>query len=112
MERQTLHRGRLVDHIQLVVKDVAASRAFYGALMAVLEIPPGGSAQGHFGYDELFVSSPDGPEALGKLTGRHPAPHRQSGQKQQDDRRQVSALPLPRKAQPPRACCQSEHETH
>ena len=71
METQTLHRGRLVDHIQLVVKDVAASRAFYDAIMAVLGIPLGGSADGHFWYDELFVSSPEGPEALGKLTGRH-----------------------------------------
>ncbi|GLV20552.1 hypothetical protein BV98_002229 [Sphingobium herbicidovorans NBRC 16415] len=71
MEAQTLHRGRLVDHIQLVVKDVEASRRFYGAVMAVLGIPLGGSADAHFWYDELFVSSPDGPEALGKLTGRH-----------------------------------------
>ena len=71
MEAQTLQRGRLIDHIQLVVKDIAASRKFYDGVMAVLEIPLGGSAEGHFWYDELFVSSPDGPEALGKLTGRH-----------------------------------------
>ena len=71
METQELHRGRLVDHIQLVVADLGASRRFYEAAMGVLGIPLGGSAESHFWYDELFVSTPDGPEALGKLTGRH-----------------------------------------
>ena len=71
METMQLHRGRLIDHIQLVVADLAASRRFYEALFQVLEIPIGGSADTHFWYDELFVSSPDGPESLGKLTGRH-----------------------------------------
>ena len=71
MEAQELHRGRLIDHIQLVVADLGASRRFYQALFEVLEIPIGGSADEHFWFDELFVSSPDSPEALGKLTGRH-----------------------------------------
>ena len=66
-----LHRGRLIDHIQLVVADLAASRRFYQALFEVLEIPIGGSADTHFWFDELFVSTPDSPEALGELTGRH-----------------------------------------
>ena len=67
-----LHRGRLVDHIQLVVADLAASRRFYEAVLGVLEIPLGGEKEGaHFWYDELFVSTPDGPEAQGNLTGRH-----------------------------------------
>ena len=40
--------------------------------MGVLGIPLGGEKAGaHFWYDELFVSSPDSPDALGKLTGRH-----------------------------------------
>lgn len=71
METMELHRGRLVDHIQLVVADLAASRRFYEATFKVLGIPIGGSADTHFWFDELFVSSKDGPEALGKLTGRH-----------------------------------------
>ena len=71
MQTMELHRGRLFDHVQLVVADLAASRRFYEALFEVLEIPVGGSADSHFWYDELFVSSPDSPEALGKLTGRH-----------------------------------------
>jgi catechol 2,3-dioxygenase-like lactoylglutathione lyase family enzyme len=66
-----LQRGRLVDHIQLVVADLGASRRFYEALFEVLEIPIGGSADTHFWFDEFFVSSPDSPEAEGKLTGRH-----------------------------------------
>ncbi len=71
MEAMELHRGRLIDHIQLVVADVAASRRFYEALFQVLQIPIGGSADEHFWFDELFVSRADSPEAAGKLTGRH-----------------------------------------
>jgi len=71
MVTQQLERGRLIDHIQLVVKDLAASRRFYEAVFRVLGIPIGGSAEEHFWFDELFVSSPDSKEAQGKLTGRH-----------------------------------------
>ena len=71
MEAMELHRGRLFDHVQLVVADLAASRRFYDALFEVLGIPIGGEGESHFWYDELFVSTPDGPEAAGKLTGRH-----------------------------------------
>ena len=72
METMKLHRGRLVDHVQLVVDDLAATRRFYDAVMKVLDVPLGGEkADAHFWYDELFVSTPDGPEAAGKLTGRH-----------------------------------------
>ena len=71
METMELHRGRLVDHVQLVVADLPASRRFYDAVCGVLGIPLGGGTNAHFWYDELFVSTPDGPEAAGKLTGRH-----------------------------------------
>jgi catechol 2,3-dioxygenase-like lactoylglutathione lyase family enzyme len=70
METQRLERGRLIDHVQLVVKDLAASRRFYEAVMAALGIPIGGSAEEHFWFDELFVSSPDSDDSLGRLTGR------------------------------------------
>ena len=66
-----LHRGRLVDHIPLVVADLEGSRRFYEAVFEALEIPLGGSADSHFWYDEFFVSVPDSPEAAGELTGRH-----------------------------------------
>jgi len=71
METQHLHRGRLLDHIQLVVQDLSASRAFYSAIFAVLKVPLGGEGGDYFWYDELFVSSADSRAAQGKLTGRH-----------------------------------------
>jgi len=71
METQLLHRGRLIDHIQLVVADLKASRAFYGAVFDVLGMPIGGEAEDHFWVDELFVSSKDSEAATGELTGRH-----------------------------------------
>jgi catechol 2,3-dioxygenase-like lactoylglutathione lyase family enzyme len=71
METQELHRGRLIDHIQLVVRDLPASRAFYTAIFDVLKVPPGGAGEDYFWFDELFVSSADSDGAQGKLTGRH-----------------------------------------
>ena len=71
METQELHRGRLIDHIQLVVKDLPASRVFYEAVFKVLKIPMGGSGEGYFWVDELFVSTADSEAANGELTGRH-----------------------------------------
>jgi catechol 2,3-dioxygenase-like lactoylglutathione lyase family enzyme len=71
METQKLQRGRLIDHIQLVVRDLTASRRFYGAVLQVLGVPIGGEAEDFFWADELFVSSADSKAALGKLTGRH-----------------------------------------
>ena len=68
MATQTMHRGRLIDHLQLVVKDLEASRRFYGAVLEVLGIPVGGSGEDYFWADELFVSSA---AAQGALTGRH-----------------------------------------
>ena len=71
METSELHRGRLIDHIQLVVKDLAASKRFYGAAFGVLGIPMGGEGDDYFWADELFVSSADSRAAQGALTGRH-----------------------------------------
>ncbi|MEI9417999.1 VOC family protein [Mesorhizobium sp. Cs1321R2N1] len=66
-----LHRGRLIDHLQLVVRDLPASRRFYEALFQVLGIPIGGTGEDYFWADELFISSVDSRAAQGKLTGRH-----------------------------------------
>lgn len=71
METNLLHRGRLIDHIQLVVSDLKASRDFYGAVLAVLDIPVVDAPDGYFWADELFVSAADSAAALGVLTGRH-----------------------------------------
>ena len=71
METQELHRGRLIDHVQLVVRDIAAAKAFYTAVLEVLEIPIGGGGEDHFWADELFISTRDSDAAQGALTGRH-----------------------------------------
>ena len=71
METQELHRGRLIDHIQLVVKDLAAAQKFYTAVFNVLDIPIGGSGESFFWADELFVSTAESDAAQGVLTGRH-----------------------------------------
>ena len=70
MATMELHRGRLIDHIQLVVSDIEASRRFYRAVFEVLGIPIGGEAPDYFWADELFVSTADSAAAHGKLTGR------------------------------------------
>ena len=69
MELHELHRGRLIDHVQLVVRDLEASRAFYGAVLDVLQVPIGGEMDGFFWADEFCVSSADSEAAQGKLTG-------------------------------------------
>lgn len=71
METEELHRGRLIDHIQLVVRDLPASRRFYEAVFQVLGVPLGGSGDDYFWADELFISSAESEAAQGKLTGRH-----------------------------------------
>jgi catechol 2,3-dioxygenase-like lactoylglutathione lyase family enzyme len=70
METQALQRGRLIDHIQLVVKDLTASRRFYEAVFEVLGVPIGGEADDYFWADELVISSADSKAAQGELTGR------------------------------------------
>jgi catechol 2,3-dioxygenase-like lactoylglutathione lyase family enzyme len=71
LEAQRLQRGRLIDHLQLVVKDLAASRRFYGAVLQAVGVPIGGEGDTYFWADELFVSSAESEAALGRLTGRH-----------------------------------------
>ncbi|WIJ26537.1 VOC family protein [Devosia sp. RR2S18] len=71
MEAQEILRGRLIDHIQLVVRDLAASRRFYETTLAALGIELGGEGEDYFWVDELFVSSGTSAAAQGQLTGRH-----------------------------------------
>jgi len=71
MQTQELRRGRLIDHLQLVVADLARSKRFYVAVLGALDIPIGGEAADFFWADELFVSSKDSKAAQGQLTGRH-----------------------------------------
>lgn len=62
-----LHRGRLIDRIQLVVRDLDASRRFYTAVFDVLQVPMGGEGEDHFWADELSPSRtfPPGSVAYG-----------------------------------------------
>jgi catechol 2,3-dioxygenase-like lactoylglutathione lyase family enzyme len=70
MEANELHRGRLIDHVQLVVADLGKSKRFYSAVAGALGVPFGGEGPGFFFIDELCVSSRDSPAATGELTGR------------------------------------------
>lgn len=56
-----LHRGRLFDHVQLVVNDLAETRRFYAAVLETLGIPIQYEAADYFQVDELFVTA-DGPK--------------------------------------------------
>ncbi|SFQ58087.1 Catechol 2,3-dioxygenase [Halopseudomonas formosensis] len=71
METMELHRGRLLDHVQLVVRDLPAAERFYTAVAAGLGIPVGGRGEGFVWIDELVLSALDSPAALGEPTGRH-----------------------------------------
>ena len=70
METSKLHRGRLIDHVQIVVRDLAPAKRFYSALFGVLDIPIGGEGADYFWADELFVSTADSRAASGEPTGR------------------------------------------
>lgn len=70
METNQIHRGRLIDHLQLVVRDLAKSRRFYDALLGAIGVPIGGEGPGFFWADELFVSTADSKASAGELTGR------------------------------------------
>jgi catechol 2,3-dioxygenase-like lactoylglutathione lyase family enzyme len=70
MATQQLHRGRLIDHLHLVVPDLARAKRFYAAVLEVLGIPLGGEGPGFFWADELFVSDLSSPASAGALTGR------------------------------------------
>lgn len=49
-----LHRGRLIDHVQLRVRDLDAARHFYAAVLEVIGVPLV-DGPGFFYADELFV---------------------------------------------------------
>jgi catechol 2,3-dioxygenase-like lactoylglutathione lyase family enzyme len=70
METNQIHRGRLIDHVQLVVADIDASKQFYRSIFEVLGVPMGGEGDGYFWADELFVSTASSPAAQGERTGR------------------------------------------
>lgn len=70
MATHEFHRGRLLDHLQLVVSDLERSKRFYQAVLGALQIPIGGEGPNFFWADELFVCTSTSPAAAGELTGR------------------------------------------
>lgn len=49
-----LHRGRLIDHLQLNVRNLKTSRLFYGAVLGAVGIPIV-DGDGYFFADEIWV---------------------------------------------------------
>jgi catechol 2,3-dioxygenase-like lactoylglutathione lyase family enzyme len=70
-EINELHRGRLLDHVQLVVRDLEASRRFYTAVLEVIHVPVAGGGEGWFWADELVITTADSEAAQGVVTGRN-----------------------------------------
>lgn len=58
-----LHQGRLIDHIQLRVRDLAASHRFYRATLATLGLTIE-EADDHFEIDELYVDEGEAPSRV------------------------------------------------
>lgn len=65
-----MHRGRLIDHLQIIVDDIEAARTFYTAIFETLAIPIGESEADHLWADEIYISTADSPAAAGEVTGR------------------------------------------
>ena len=56
MEAQQLHRGRLIDHVSLIARDLEATKRFYAAVLAVLGRTIEGEGENYFWSDEIFVA--------------------------------------------------------
>lgn len=50
------HQGRLIDHVELVVRDLAVSRRFYDAVLGAIGRSITFEGQGIFAADELCIS--------------------------------------------------------
>jgi catechol 2,3-dioxygenase-like lactoylglutathione lyase family enzyme len=59
MDTMQLHRGRLIDHVHLIARDLAATKRFYAAVLAALGRKIEGEGEHYFWSDELFVSTAD-----------------------------------------------------
>jgi catechol 2,3-dioxygenase-like lactoylglutathione lyase family enzyme len=57
------HAGRLIDHLHLRVRDVEASKRFYGGALEPLGLAVTAEGEGWFSVDELFVSADGEPTA-------------------------------------------------
>jgi catechol 2,3-dioxygenase-like lactoylglutathione lyase family enzyme len=52
-----LHRGRLIDHVHLIARDLEATKRFYAAALSALGRRIEGEGDHFFWSDELFVST-------------------------------------------------------
>jgi catechol 2,3-dioxygenase-like lactoylglutathione lyase family enzyme len=52
-----LHVGRLIDHVHLRARDLAASKRFYRAVLGALEKPLTGDDEQHLACDELWIDA-------------------------------------------------------
>jgi catechol 2,3-dioxygenase-like lactoylglutathione lyase family enzyme len=59
------HQGRLIDHISLRVRDLEASRRFYGAVLDALGREFVRESENAFSSDELYVGAADGEPTTG-----------------------------------------------
>ena len=75
------HLGRLIDHVQLVVSDLATSKRFYRAVLQSLGRDLTGEGDGYFFVDELFVSETEGGGPVSRVHIAFHAPDRQTVQR-------------------------------
>jgi catechol 2,3-dioxygenase-like lactoylglutathione lyase family enzyme len=52
-----IHLGRLIDHVHLRARDLAATKRFYRAVLGVLDKPISGDDDTHFSCDELWIDA-------------------------------------------------------
>ena len=55
------HKGRLIDHVHLIVSDMNASKRFYRAILDVIGIPVGDEGERFLWADEFIISQGDVP---------------------------------------------------
>ena len=70
MATEEWHCGRLIDHIGLVVRDFAASKDFYVAVLGARNIPIGGYDERNLWADELYIGAPTSEQVQGPWAGR------------------------------------------
>jgi catechol 2,3-dioxygenase-like lactoylglutathione lyase family enzyme len=72
------HLGRLIDHVQLVVDDLGASKRFYRAVLQSLGRDLTGEGDDYFVVDELFVSEAEDGHSLSHIHLAFQSPDRET----------------------------------
>jgi catechol 2,3-dioxygenase-like lactoylglutathione lyase family enzyme len=58
------HRGRLIDHVHLRVRDFAAAKRFYRAVLEALGLPTRDETDAHLAADELWIDRGELPSRI------------------------------------------------